>query len=135
MLAFILLRSAIPHLENPYQFAHSIANYQLVSGFLVSAIAVVVPVAEMVEAIAVLFIHAWWACAAKVACALSIIFLVAQLQALARGLDISCGCFGSEVDNPIGLYSLVQASSLGVLGGVCLFHLNRPGLRSGKYVR
>lgn len=124
-LAFIFLRSAIPHLENPYQFAQSVANYQIFSGVLVSVVAVVIPVLELVVAFALLFVEAWWAFASKTACVLSAVFLAVQLQALTRGLNISCGCFGSGVDHEIGFSSLLQASAVGVLGGICLLSI-RP---------
>lgn len=127
-LGFVLFISAIPHLDNPYQFAQSVANYQILPGFLVSVAAVFIPVVQLVIAFAMLFVSSWRNSAAKWACAISALFLFVQAQALARGLNISCGCFGTGLDDEIGGKSLLQAAAVGVLGWVCLCCLKRLGL-------
>jgi len=51
------------------------------------------PALEIVGGVA-LYHHAWRKVAAGLLLALCVIFILALLSAWARGLDISCGCFG-----------------------------------------
>ena len=44
--------------------------------------------------------------AAIVACALMVLFLIAQAQAWARGLSLDCGCFGTLTHERVGLWTI-----------------------------
>ncbi len=80
--------SKIPNLDD---FARSIANYQLLPETLVNALAITLPWIEVIVALALLFRR--WAPGAVVAIGgMTLVFTVAIISALLRGLDINCGC-------------------------------------------
>lgn len=51
---------------------------------------------------------------------LNIVFLVAMGQALVRGIDTSCGCFGS-VNGPLGIMDIIRDVLFIVMGFLMLF--------------
>jgi len=81
--------SKIPYLD---EFARSIHNYRLLPVPLENLLAIVLPWIE-VTAAAALFVRPLVPGAAAVVGGLTIVFLAAIGSALARGLDINCGCF------------------------------------------
>jgi len=48
------------------------------------------------------------------ACVLMVLFLIAQIQAWARGLSLDCGCFGALAQEQVGLGSVLRDVALGV---------------------
>ena len=110
-LAAVLLYAAVPKLLDPAAFAKAIDNYRvafpiigkgyvyLVAGFL--------PALELVTAIGL-----FWTRTKRAASLLSIIlmvmFTILITQAVVRGLNIDCGCFGS------GATSKLMARTVGL---------------------
>lgn len=81
-------------LGDPAAFAQEIANYQLWPG-LAPLLAATLPAVEIVAALVLLAGPvAWRRAAALVLALLSAMFTIAVGTAAARGLDISCACFG-----------------------------------------
>lgn len=52
--------------------------------------------------------------AAILGCVLMVLFLVAQVQAWARGLSLDCGCFGSLTHERVGLATVLRDVGLGL---------------------
>jgi len=52
--------------------------------------------------------------AAIAACALMVLFLIAQAQAWARGLSLDCGCFGTLAHERVGLVTILRDVALGL---------------------
>ena len=89
------------------QFAQDVQNYQLLSrsisflGYHVTPMtlsiltAVYLPWLELLSGTALVF-HRLQSGALAILTALTFFFLIALSSAWARGLDISCGCFGKE---------------------------------------
>ena len=50
----------------------------------------------------------------SLACALMVVFIVAQSQAWARGLTLDCGCFGALAQQKVGLASVLRDAALGL---------------------
>ena len=76
-------------------FADDVANYQLLPGTLVPLVAAALPWIEIGAALA-LFAGRIARGAALLIGALMAAFTVALVQAFARGIDLSCGCFGGD---------------------------------------
>ena len=61
---------------------------------------------------------------ALVSTALMVVFLIAQGQAWARGLQLDCGCFGSlapQKASHVGLWTMLRDVALGLPGLVLVF--------------
>jgi putative oxidoreductase len=79
---------------DPTAFAVEIDHYQLLP-WLAPYMAAALPALELTLAVALVFFPAPWRRAAALGClALMVAFTVAAGSALARKLDIDCGCFG-----------------------------------------
>ena len=109
MVAAVLLRSSVVHLGNNFAFLASVYSYDLVSPFWGLAIAGGLPCLQLALGIAILFCPRMRQDAIACAALLFLVFTVVQIITVSRGLNISCGCFGSSQDNPIGLKSIAIA--------------------------
>jgi len=76
-------------------FAESVANYRIVPPVLVPAAAAAVVGVELAAGVALLA-NVWTRAAAWVIAALLAVFTVGLSSALARGIDLACGCFGGN---------------------------------------
>jgi hypothetical protein len=112
-LTFLLWRSAIVHLGNPYYFLSSIYAYNLTDSTTGQIAAFLLPHAELLLGL-VLFLGIWKRPAYAFTAVLFAVFAVAQLAALAQGLKISCGCYGSGESLEIGAVSVTIALGCGV---------------------
>ncbi len=92
LLGAIFIAASIDKMAHPAEFAKIVSNYQILPGCLVNIIAIVLP---WLEAILGLFILCGWCLpgAAILADLLLVAFLGALSSAVARGIDINCGCF------------------------------------------
>jgi len=115
-LGFVLLRSALAHLANPYFFLSSVCDYRL-SGLRVSeAVALFLPHLELVVG-ACLIMGIWRRAAMLIAAPMFLGFFVVQSSAWLRGLSISCGCFGASGSEQIGIESLSYVAVLAMVAG------------------
>ncbi|MBA3546106.1 MAG: DoxX family protein [Nannocystis sp.] len=98
VLAGVFLAAAAPKLADPAGFAAAIANYRAFPDALVNLVATIVPALELVGALALL--SPWRRGGALLLGALLLGFTALLATSLARGLDVSCGCFGgADVTN------------------------------------
>lgn len=94
-LAGLFAYAAVGKLRDPSAFAREIANYQLLPD-LASHVAVALPGAELVAAIAILLPDARIRRAGALALAvLLVVLLVAVTSVVVRGVNVDCGCFGA----------------------------------------
>jgi len=90
----LLLYAASAKVPDMAAFARDVANYRLVpAGAVPFAAAAVVGIELVVGAALVLGL--WVRPAATVAAALLALFAAGLTQALLRGIDLNCGCFGT----------------------------------------
>ena len=95
ILGIVFLISSYSKLKDPMGFAQAIENYKIFGAFLSRWGAVFIPVLEVI--LAILLITGKWGRETFITTtALFIIFDVMIIQAYLRGLDISCGCFGTS---------------------------------------
>lgn len=101
---------------DPQAFARQIAGYDLVPAVMVTFVAATLPWVELAAAAALV---RWRAAGALVVLLLCAVFLVATVQALARGLDPICGCFGGA-SGRVGIVSLLIEIASAALAAVTL---------------
>ena len=78
---------------DPVQFARDIDNYHAVPWTIAVASAFYLPWLEIACGVA-LIVRRAYAGALSVVSTLLVVFIIASVAAKARGIDISCGCFG-----------------------------------------
>jgi uncharacterized membrane protein YphA (DoxX/SURF4 family) len=89
------LWAAVTKLSDFPTFAEEIANYQVLPASLVPWFAATLPGVELLTG--VLLIVGYWArTSAAIVTVLLLVFIVALSQALLRGIDLRCGCFGGS---------------------------------------
>ena len=109
VLAGVLLAAAIPKLADPAAFAAKLPNYRLFPDFLVNLVATTAPMLELVAALALLSGRLYrggvW-----LSLGLMAMFTAMIGSALARGIDLDCGCFGAATTqaDPVGALELVR---------------------------
>lgn len=98
LLAGVYLVAAAPKIQDPAAFAQDVANYRLLPDALVNIFALALPWLELLCATALLIGRRLRTPALCWILLLGLVFMAGHAAALARGLDIHCGCFsvGSE---------------------------------------
>ncbi len=94
-LGVVFVYAGISKVGDANSFAQSIANYRIMPDFLTIPLALYLPYLEILAGIA-LISRLFFTGGILIAGSLLAIFLGATGSALVRGLDISCGCFGSS---------------------------------------
>jgi putative oxidoreductase len=126
LVALVFAFAAVPKLADPAAFAADIDNYRLVPDALIGPLAIGLPILELLVAAALLTgIHAGGA--SILALGLLGVFVVGMSQAIARGIDLDCGCFGHEVEARVSGWSIARNVVL------CLLLL--PGIRQALCAR
>lgn len=95
LLGGIFLWASVTKVPDMAAFAESVANYRIVPPALVPAVAAAVVGVEIAAGIA-LVLNVWARAAALVLAGLLAVFTVGLASALARGIDLACGCFGGN---------------------------------------
>lgn len=114
---------------DPVNFAESIANYKVLNVWLSYWGAVFIPALEMVLGL-MLLLDLWIKEAVELAAGLFIIFDIMIIQATARGLNISCGCFSASQNGPIDLWKILENTILTILIFVTLFLVPKKVVRA-----
>ena len=96
---FFMAAGGLKLLE-PVEFAQAILGYQLIEGNLAWAGALMVPWMEVIAAIGLL-VGRWRLAACWLLLGLLCFFEVILLSALYRGLDIDCGCLGTNASSSV----------------------------------
>lgn len=115
----VFIWSGIAKLKDPISFADAVRNFDLVKDPVAPALALFIPSLEVVAGILVMA-GLLWRGGVVVLLGSLVVFTTALCIAWARGLDISCGCFGGtgEVNYPL---VVARNTGLMLLGGAILF--------------
>jgi uncharacterized membrane protein YphA (DoxX/SURF4 family) len=105
-LGGVLFYAGFVKLGSGYQFAETIANFRLLPAQANQVLAVVLPWCEIATGLLLIF-GVWVRAAGLLATGFFVVFALAVASALARGLDIECGCFGTGSASRVGLYALL----------------------------
>lgn len=116
-LGLLFLVPGLLKLADPAEFARAIARYHLVDGPLVAVAAYWIPWMEILGA-AGLWLARWRRSGAWFLLGLVVVFELALGSAFIRGLDIDCGCWGT---NASGSVSFAFMRNLFLLAAVAIF--------------
>ena len=94
-------------------FHAQVDQYRLLPGALEAPFAYTLPFVELLVGL-YLLVGLLTRAAAILACALMVLFLIAQGQAWARGLSLDCGCFGTIAHERVGLWTILRDIALGL---------------------
>ena len=133
ILGILFIWAAIPKIVNPQAFAGIIGNYQILPPALVNPAAIVLPWVEALCGVSLLT-NRLIRGSALIFVALMLIFLLATAFNMARGLDVTCGCFSVAADEASGSTSvnLIRNVLLLILGIFVLIRAgatSKPGLK------
>lgn len=126
VLGISFIASGVPHLGNPYFLLGSIYSYDLVGPRLGQMLAMWLPFLLVI--LATCLISGLLRGGAHLI-ALPVLFGFATIQTIAkaRGLEISCGCFGPRHESTIGW------STLPIIYALTLLSLTRLTAACGSY--
>ncbi len=101
ILAGVFIFASIDKILHPQAFAQAVFDYQVLPGSLINLVALILPWIELLVG-GSLLMNLWMSGAASIVAILMSIFVGLIFFNLARGLDISCGCFSTNSDgNPM----------------------------------
>ena len=132
-LGAIFLYAAASKLPDMATFAKDVANYRLVPAALVPWTAVAVVGVELAAGLA-LVAGIGARAAALVAVAMLTTFTLGLAQALLRGIDLRCGCFGGEESATWGIVAR-DVAMLAVAVAVAVARLGPERLRKSSDAR
>lgn len=98
VLGLLLIWSGWLHLRNPFEFFRSVMDYSILERRFAGLFAMFLP-GFMITVGCGLVFGIWRKSSHLLGSILFMMFGMAQAIALLRGLDISCGCFGSGSHN------------------------------------
>lgn len=114
VLAVVLLRSGLAKFQNPYAFLIAVYRYEVVGPSASLAIAILLPAVEMALGVC-LVAGVLLRGATLVTCLISLTFIAAIISVMVRGLEISCGCFGTSSEALVDQNTLWRAIALFLL--------------------
>lgn len=107
ILGYLFIYAGMVKIIDPAGFAESILNYRMTPIFLVNFFAIIIPWIEVVTGIFLIF-----GISSKessfIIGALLIIFNIMISIAVLRGLNIDCGCFGTDDSQAVGVQKLLE---------------------------
>jgi uncharacterized membrane protein YphA (DoxX/SURF4 family) len=108
-LAYVFLAACLHKIAYPALFAVDVATYQILPLWAVNATAILLPWVELFAAI-LLVVGFRARAGALLVAGMMVVFIVALLIALAKGLDMSCGCFasGGAEEDPISYRTVLR---------------------------
>ena len=111
-VGLLFIVSSLDKIVDPAAFARSVSNYGLLSSWMPMVIATTLPWVELLCGFAMLF-GIFLRGSSLLLSTMLVVFTLAVITALLRGLDISCGCFTQDpTAERIGWMKVVQNASL-----------------------
>ena len=111
ILGGLFIYASIHKIIHPDRFLLAVNNYRFLPEFIARPFAAIMPWCELLCGIGLIsgvFLRG----AALITAALYLAFIIAMAQALARGLNISCGCFTETETEPIHVLTLIRDIAL-----------------------
>lgn len=95
LLGVLFIYASIPKISSPAYFAIAVQNYQILPDLFINSAAIILPWIELICGLLLLAGY-WHRATAVIISGLNVVFILAITSALIRGLDIECGCYGTE---------------------------------------
>ena len=106
-IGLVMLAAALGKIGDPAAFATQIHHFRLIPIGAENLLAIVLPWVELIAGLTlVLGVHA--RSGAWLSSAMMVVFTLAVGAAVARGLDIECGCFGTADATHVGGMKLAE---------------------------
>jgi uncharacterized membrane protein YphA (DoxX/SURF4 family) len=122
VIGLLFAWAALAKLGNLGAFAAQLHNFRVVPIAVENLLALTLPWIELVAALA-LILNVQARAGAAIVSAMLVVFTLAIVLALVRGLDFECGCFGTSDASRVGLAKVAQ--NVGMLVVACIATL-RP---------
>ena len=119
VLGFVFIYAAVTKISDPEGFSQAINNYKLLPLFMVNVFAIILPWIELSAGVLLVFGISVKENSAIIS-GMLIVFILAVLISLFRGLDINCGCFGTVDGSKVGLQKILENIGLLVLGFILI---------------
>ena len=94
----LFIAASIFKIKDPELFAMLVAQYQFLPSFIVNLFSLTLPILELIAGV-LLIVGPKTSWNARIIMFMMIVFIIALIQALARDLGITCGCFDIEGAN------------------------------------
>jgi uncharacterized membrane protein YphA (DoxX/SURF4 family) len=111
IVGFVFIYAGILKISDPVGFSDAINNYDLLPLSFVNFFAITLPWIEVVAGLFLLF-----GISVKessfIFSVMLVVFILAIVVSLGRGLNIECGCFGTTSGTKVGIIKLVENSIL-----------------------
>jgi len=107
ILGAIFIAAGIPKIMNPTAFAGVIYSYQLLPDMFINIFAITLPWLEVITG-GLLIMGLWMQGTVILYNLLIIVFVSALSFNIARGLDVSCGCFSTEPEKLIDMGTIFR---------------------------
>ena len=124
IVGYIFLSYGIGKIANPTLFVSEIANYDMVPNFSLNMIAMILPWVETICGV-LLITGVKVKANSVITASMMFVFVIAVIAAMARGLDINCGC-SSTNPQKVGFPKLIE--NLFLLG-ISIFNIYFPKSR------
>lgn len=128
-LGALFIAAAYYKIRDPAAFALNIFHYQLAPAAAINAAAILLPWLEAVAGAALIISPRFRHGASWLVLAMLVVFTAAIGISLARGIDITCGCFSANPEGQrVGLVKLLE-NGLMIAGAVFLVWRERKAAR------
>ena len=125
ILGVVFIYTSFDKILHPALFAKIVYNYQILPDGLINSTALVLPWLEFIMGI-FLIIGLWMPGTVVLCNILLVSYLGALLFNLARGLDISCGCFSTSTESSINIWDVLWDASFLLLSVYLFFVVFGP---------
>lgn len=113
-IGILFIFYGISKVADPSHFANEIGNYNMLPDLVIQLMALIIPWIELIVGMLLIFgINQNEN--GLIATGLLIIFTLAVAIAFSRGLDISCGCSGSDAGQKVGWLKIFENIGLIIL--------------------
>ncbi len=116
LLGCIFIAASIPKILYPEKFAEIVFNYQILSGIWINILAIILPWLEFITGICLVFDLLANGAVIIVNFLLGI-FVCVLIYDLARGIDIRCGCFSTNIHaDPANILNIIRDIGFLIIG-------------------
>ncbi|MDF3059318.1 MAG: Methylamine utilization protein [Rariglobus sp.] len=114
-LGGVFVYAGVLKVTDPWAFADSVASFRLLPAVLINPVALILPVLEIILGVA-LIAGVKRSVGAGMLGVLCVLFAAALGQALVRGIEVDCGCFGGGAPSTARtVWALLRDIGLGLL--------------------
>lgn len=107
VLGGLFIFSAVTKIVDAEYFAKSLYNYRLLPEASLNFAALIIPWIELIVGV-LLALGIFVRESALLGSVMMVVFIAAISIALARGLDIECGCFGTKDGGKVGVLKIIE---------------------------